>query len=131
MIQTEPACFGFLVPLPGDTWTGVAQRAFRGHSLLLFGGIDAVLSSLRLGLHEQLTAPMSFTALPRPWLNQATVAAMLSDAFEAKQIVNVRCNKGLMLRPHFMLDTIRPGDAVAFGFSGDVSGVLLVGEQIA
>lgn len=131
MIEVEPACFGFLAPVLGDTWTGVAQRPFRGHTLLLFGAIDAVLSSLRLGLSEQLVAPLPFPALVRPWLDPPAVAGMLLDPFDAQCIVNVRCKKELLLRPLLMLETIRPGDAVTFGFAGHVSGVLLVGEQIA
>lgn len=143
-INVEACCYGFLGALqpprvaPSGWWHEVAQRPFRGDRLWLWGDPNAELTSLRIGIDEQLAMPVRF-AWFAPVISIEQFASHVERAPEKprgaaqRNLIGALISTELQaLNEHMqtvLLRTASPGVPIRFEFRGDVQGIALVGVQ--
>jgi hypothetical protein len=140
--MVEPCCYGFLqreerdrlVHLR-DEWSTLVQRPFRGQWLWLFGSADARLISLLIANEEQLVPSgddgVSFGSMQRGYSAEEFLS--LVDTHGTEQFFGARVHPALCAdngAARIYLPAVSVEAQLKFRYTGDVRGVVLVGEQL-
>jgi hypothetical protein len=136
--KVETCCYGFLhkpgEPRFRENWQAIVDRPFRGSWLWVFGDGDAQLTSLRTAITENLVGPMPFGVMDRGECNRPELFRTLVDVDgDHEQFFGTPCRRELAVglgAPGLILPTLSTGQMLRFGFTGNVRGVVLVGEQV-